>query len=103
MTVEALGRHGPVAHDEFSALLARGVAGGAFDTRVRLPQREARVPIVVDSSKWEVLLAGLRCVQGRGLVNSISLKEGEAEFLAKARTVQRYLQYDPAPPYTAEV
>jgi 5-methyltetrahydrofolate--homocysteine methyltransferase len=50
----------------------------------------ARVPIVVDSSKWEVLLAGLRCVQGRGLVNSISLKEGETEFLARARTIQRY-------------
>jgi 5-methyltetrahydrofolate--homocysteine methyltransferase len=50
----------------------------------------ARVPIMVDSSKWEVLEAGLRCIQGRGIVNSISLKEGEEEFLARARAVQRY-------------
>jgi 5-methyltetrahydrofolate--homocysteine methyltransferase len=50
----------------------------------------ARVPIVVDSSKWEVLEAGLRCLQGKGVANSISLKEGEADFLEKARRVQRY-------------
>ena len=50
----------------------------------------ARVPIVIDSSKWSVLEAGLRCVQGKGVVNSISLKEGEADFLQKARTVRRY-------------
>jgi 5-methyltetrahydrofolate--homocysteine methyltransferase len=50
----------------------------------------ARVPIMIDSSKWSVIEAGLKCVQGRGIVNSISLKEGEADFLAKARTVQRY-------------
>src|SRR5262245_16118376 len=50
----------------------------------------ARIPIMIDSSKWSVILAGLKCVQGRGIVNSISLKEGEADFLAKARTVQRY-------------
>ena len=50
----------------------------------------ARVPIMVDSSKWSVIEAGLRCVQGKGIVNSISLKEGEAEFLAKGRLVQRY-------------
>jgi 5-methyltetrahydrofolate--homocysteine methyltransferase len=50
----------------------------------------ARVPIMVDSSKWEVIEAGLKCVQGRGMVNSISLKEGEADFLDKARKVQRY-------------
>jgi 5-methyltetrahydrofolate--homocysteine methyltransferase len=50
----------------------------------------ARVPIVIDSSKWEVLEAGLRCVQGKGVVNSISLKEGEAAFLDQARTVRRY-------------
>ena len=49
-----------------------------------------RVPIVVDSSKWEVLEAGLRCIQGKGIVNSISLKEGEADFLEKARSIQRY-------------
>jgi len=50
----------------------------------------ARVPVVVDSSKWSVIEAGLKCIQGKGVVNSISLKEGEAEFLAKARLVQRY-------------
>jgi 5-methyltetrahydrofolate--homocysteine methyltransferase len=50
----------------------------------------ARVPIVIDSSKWEVIEAGLRCVQGKCLVNSISLKEGEAEFLRQARLVRRY-------------
>ncbi len=50
----------------------------------------ARVPIVVDSSKWSVIEAGLKCVQGKGVVNSISLKEGEADFLHKARLVQRY-------------
>ncbi|MEX1128757.1 MAG: methionine synthase [Vicinamibacterales bacterium] len=50
----------------------------------------ARVPVMIDSSKWTVLEAGLKCVQGKSVVNSISLKEGEADFLAKARTVQRY-------------
>jgi 5-methyltetrahydrofolate--homocysteine methyltransferase len=50
----------------------------------------ARVPVMIDSSKWSVLEAGLKCVQGKGVVNSISLKEGEADFLAKARTVRRY-------------
>jgi len=50
----------------------------------------ARVPVMIDSSKWSVIEAGLQCVQGRGIVNSISLKEGEEDFLAKARTIQRY-------------
>ena len=50
----------------------------------------ARVPIMVDSSKWEVIEAGLRCIQGKPVVNSISLKEGEAEFLEKARLCQQY-------------
>ena len=50
----------------------------------------ARVPIMIDSSKWEVLEAGLKCVQGKPIVNSISLKEGEEDFLAKARTILRY-------------
>ena len=50
----------------------------------------ARVPIMIDSSKWTVLEAGLKCVQGKGVVNSISLKEGEEDFLRKARTVRRY-------------
>src|SRR4249919_3815916 len=48
----------------------------------------ARVPFMIDSSKWSVLEAGLKCVQGKGVVNSISLKEGEEDFLRKARTVQ---------------
>jgi 5-methyltetrahydrofolate--homocysteine methyltransferase len=50
----------------------------------------ARVPIVIDSSKWSVIEAGLRCVQGKGVVNSISMKEGEDAFLEHARKVRRY-------------
>jgi 5-methyltetrahydrofolate--homocysteine methyltransferase len=50
----------------------------------------ARVPIMVDSSKWSVIEAGLKCIQGRGIVNSISLKEGEDDFLAKAHRIKRY-------------
>ncbi|MFO1218840.1 MAG: methionine synthase [Burkholderiaceae bacterium] len=50
----------------------------------------ARVPIMIDSSKWSVIEAGLRCIQGKGIVNSISLKEGEAEFLRQAALVRRY-------------
>ncbi|MBM4377348.1 MAG: methionine synthase [Deltaproteobacteria bacterium] len=50
----------------------------------------ARVPVMIDSSKWSVLEAGLRCIQGKGIVNSISLKEGEADFLDKARTIRRF-------------
>ncbi len=50
----------------------------------------ARVPVMLDSSKWSVLEAGLKCLQGKGIVNSISLKEGEETFLAHARSVRRY-------------
>ena len=50
----------------------------------------ARVPIMIDSSKWSVIEAGLKCVQGKAVVNSISLKEGEAPFLDHARKVRRY-------------
>jgi 5-methyltetrahydrofolate--homocysteine methyltransferase len=50
----------------------------------------ARVPVMVDSSKWSVIEAGLKCLQGKGIVNSISMKEGEAEFLRQARLVRRY-------------
>ena len=50
----------------------------------------ARVPVVVDSSKWEVIEAGLECLQGKGVVNSISLKEGEAAFLEQARRIRQY-------------
>ncbi len=50
----------------------------------------ARVPVMVDSSKWEIIEAGLKCVQGKGVVNSISLKEGEAQFIEHAKKVKRY-------------
>ncbi|MFA7295625.1 MAG: methionine synthase [Dehalococcoidia bacterium] len=50
----------------------------------------ARVPVMIDSSKWSVIEAGLRCVQGKAIVNSISLKDGEDEFLRRARLVRRY-------------
>ncbi|MCH9798321.1 MAG: methionine synthase, partial [Betaproteobacteria bacterium] len=50
----------------------------------------ARVPIMLDSSKWGVLEAGLKCVQGKAIVNSISMKEGEAEFLRQAKLCRRY-------------
>lgn len=50
----------------------------------------ARVPIMIDSSKWEIIEAGLKCVQGKGIVNSISLKEGEEIFLKQARLVKKY-------------
>ncbi len=50
----------------------------------------ARIPVMIDSSKWEIIEAGLRCVQGKCVVNSISLKEGEEEFLQKARIIKRF-------------
>jgi 5-methyltetrahydrofolate--homocysteine methyltransferase len=50
----------------------------------------ARVPVMIDSSKWEVIEAGLKCVQGKPVVNSISMKEGEAQFLHHAKLVKRY-------------
>ena len=50
----------------------------------------ARVPLMIDSSKWDVITAGLQCVQGKSIVNSISLKEGEEVFLSHARDVKRY-------------
>ena len=50
----------------------------------------SRVPIVLDSSRWDAIEAGLECIQGKGIVNSISLKEGEADFLAKARKIRQY-------------
>ena len=65
----------------------------AMGTFLRLIASEpdiSKVPLVIDSSKWSVIEAGLRCVQGRGVVNSISMKEGEAEFLRQARLVRRY-------------
>ncbi len=50
----------------------------------------SRVPVVVDSSKWSVIEAGLKCLQGKGIVNSISLKEGEAPFIEQAKLIRRY-------------
>ena len=50
----------------------------------------SRVPVMIDSSKWDVLRAGMKCVQGKGVVNSISLKEGEAPFLEQAREIRRF-------------
>ncbi|MFZ6001266.1 MAG: dihydropteroate synthase, partial [Bacteroidota bacterium] len=50
----------------------------------------AIVPVMVDSSKWEVIEAGLKCLQGKGIVNSISLKGGEEEFIRQAKLVKRY-------------
>lgn len=50
----------------------------------------ARVPIMIDSSKWEVLEAGLKCIQGKGIVNSISLKEGEQKFIEQAKLIKQY-------------
>ena len=50
----------------------------------------SRVPVMIDSSKWEIIEAGLKCIQGKGVVNSISLKEGEASFINKAKLIKRY-------------
>ena len=50
----------------------------------------SRVPVMIDSSKWEVIEAGLKCIQGKGIVNSISLKEGEEKFIEQAKLVRRY-------------
>ena len=50
----------------------------------------SRVPVMVDSSKWEIIEEGLKCIQGKGIVNSISLKEGEEEFIKQAKTIKRY-------------
>ncbi|MBD8489098.1 methionine synthase [Echinicola sp. CAU 1574] len=50
----------------------------------------SRIPIVVDSSKWNIILAGLKCIQGKGIVNSISLKNGEEEFIHQAKTIKKF-------------
>src|SRR5512144_3245963 len=50
----------------------------------------ARVPVMIDSSKWDVIEAGLKCIQGKGVVNSISMKEGEEAFLKYARLIRAY-------------
>jgi 5-methyltetrahydrofolate--homocysteine methyltransferase len=68
-------------------------AEAAMTTFLKLIAAEpdiARVPVMIDSSKWEVIEAGLKCLQGKGIVNSISLKEGEEKFRQNARTVLKY-------------
>ncbi|MDB4490968.1 methionine synthase [Luminiphilus sp.] len=68
-------------------------AENAMVTFLRMAAAEpeiAKVPFMIDSSKWGIIEAGLKCIQGKAVVNSISLKSGEAEFLAQARLCQRY-------------
>ncbi len=50
----------------------------------------SRIPVMIDSSRWEIIEAGLKCIQGKGIVNSISLKEGEQEFIDRAKKIKRY-------------
>src|SRR3546814_8561492 len=71
-------------------LLDSEAAMTTFLNRIAGEPDIARVPIMVDSSKWSVIEAGLKCLQGKGIVNSISLKEGEEPFLEQARKVLRY-------------
>ncbi|WP_239087036.1 methionine synthase [Catellatospora methionotrophica] len=71
-------------------LLDSELAMTTFLNLIATEPEVARIPIMVDSSKWSVLEAGLKCVQGKGVVNSISLKEGEEVFLDQARRIQGY-------------
>ncbi len=73
-----------------AGLLESEQAMTTFLNLVATEPEVARIPIMVDSSRWTVLEAGLKCLQGKGVVNSISLKEGEAQFLEKARRIKRY-------------
>ena len=72
------------------AMLDGAAAMTRFLNRIAAEPDIARVPVMLDSSKWEVIEAGLKCLQGKGIVNSISLKEGEARFLEQARRIRRY-------------
>jgi 5-methyltetrahydrofolate--homocysteine methyltransferase len=72
------------------ALLDAPAAMTRFLNLLAAEPEAARVPVMVDSSDWRVIQAGLKCLQGKGIVNSISLKEGEEDFLNKARTAQRF-------------
>ncbi|HXI37884.1 MAG TPA: methionine synthase, partial [Burkholderiales bacterium] len=72
------------------AMLDSEKAMTAFLSLVAAEPDIARVPVMIDSSKWSVIEAGLKCVQGKAIVNSISLKEGEAEFLRQARLCRAY-------------
>ncbi|EHR69180.1 5-methyltetrahydrofolate--homocysteine methyltransferase [Burkholderiales bacterium JOSHI_001] len=72
------------------AMLDSQAAMVRFLTLIASEPEIARVPIMIDSSKWSVIEAGLKCIQGKGIVNSISLKEGEAEFRRQATLLRRY-------------
>ena len=72
---------------------------GMLDAKVAMPKflnlmasepEISRIPVMIDSSKWEVIEEGLKCLQGKGIVNSISLKAGEEEFIKQAKLVKRY-------------
>ena len=71
-------------------MLDSGAAMVRFLNLIAAEPDIARVPVMLDSSKWDILEAGLKCLQGKGIVNSISMKEGESAFLAQARLVRRY-------------
>ena len=78
----------PTLSDPMDCSLPGSSIHGIFQARVL--GDIAKVPVMIDSSDWEVIKAGLKCVQGKSIVNSISLKEGEAKFLEHARDVKRY-------------
>ena len=72
------------------AMLDAVAAMGTFLNLIATEPDIARVPIMIDSSKWEVLVTGLKCIQGKGIVNSISMKEGEATFIEQAKIVRYF-------------
>ena len=72
------------------AMLDSGRAMVRFLNLIASEPEIARVPVMIDSSKWGILEAGLKCIQGKGVVNSISLKEGEARFIEQARRIRRF-------------
>src|ERR671939_267413 len=72
------------------ALLDSEQAMTTFLKRIAAEPDIARIPVMIDSSKWTVIEAGLKCVSGKPIVNSVSMKEGEEEFLAHARKVRDY-------------
>ncbi|MEO5330573.1 MAG: methionine synthase [Magnetococcus sp. YQC-5] len=72
------------------AMLDAPVVMARFLNRIAAEPDISRIPVMIDSSRWEAIEAGLRCLQGRGIVNSLSLKEGEQPFLAQARLARRY-------------
>jgi 5-methyltetrahydrofolate--homocysteine methyltransferase len=72
------------------ALLDGELAMTTFLKRIAAEPDIARVPVMIDSSKWSVIEAGLKCVSGKPIVNSISMKEGEEPFLTQARACMSY-------------